>query len=1317
MLGKLDDVVLQAFHPTIRHWFETRLGAPTPPQVAAWPRIREGRNVLVAAPTGSGKTLTAFLAAIDALLSQGDALPPWTHVLYVSPLKALSNDIAKNLQGPLAELRELDPTLPHVRVAVRTGDTTAAERASMAKNPPHILVTTPESLYLLLTSEGGRKWLRTVRVVIVDEIHALARDKRGSHLALSLERLEALAPGIQRIGLSATQKPLAAIARFLGGGFDGDGLGGPREVEVIDAGHLRKLDLGIEMPPSPLTAVCSHEQWDEIYEIVAQRVNEHRTTLIFVNTRKLAERVSARLAERLGADKVRCHHGSLSKDIRLEAEQQLKSGALKALVATASLELGIDVGDIDLALQLGSPRSIATLLQRMGRAGHGVGRVPKGRLFPLTRDELIECVAILHAVKEGELDRIAIPRKPLDVLAQQLVASCVAGEWSEDELFARFRRAEPYHTLERTEFDAVVKLLSESMGRSALLHRDGVNGRLMATRRARMRALSNGGVIPDLGDYRVLLEPEGTYVGSVTEDFAIESNRGDIFQLGSTSWRVLRVEPGILRVADAGGAPPTIPFWIGEAPGRTVELSRYVGKLREEFESADQLMREYALDVEPARQIADYLGESKAMLGALPSQTRLIAERFFDETGGTQIVLHAPFGGRINRALGYALRKRICVGFGFELQAAATDDSIVFSLGEKPGVPVDEIFEFLQPETFLDVLIQAILRQPMFENRFRWNATRSLLVERMNGGKHVPLVLQRMRATDVLGQAFPDIVACPETLVAPKIEVPHDHPLVKQTIADCLFEACDVEGAREVLLGLRSGAIARHAVDTAAPSPLSHEVLAARPYAFLDDAPLEERRTRAVMTRRILDPATAEKLGSLDPEAIARVKDEVWPQPRSKEEVHEVLTWMGYVTIDEAPDWSLWLELLEAEGRVVRDGDRFRAIEATTDPKAQLRGRMEVLGPVFEFDADTESLLRQLEADGAVFRIRHEGKTGYCDRRLMQRIQNYTLDRLRKEIEPVSAADFVRFLSCWQHVDPDYQREGPRGVVEVLTQLAGYEAPARAWEQHILPARVKGYRREWLDQATLSGEIAFGRLFSAGNAAIKAMPLAFVPRSEMSAWLAYTSAPDLDALSGDARAALELLAARGAMFPDDLQRRLNLLPAYYERAIQDLLGHGAITSDSFATVRSLLVPPSERAQMFAVGRFSPFRSSGELRGEPDVEFIAKRLLDRTGVVFRKTLENERIPIFWRDLLRCYRRMELRGEVRGGRFVTGFDGEQYALPAAVTMLRAVRRRGDVRLPQVSDADPLNVAGVLLPEAGEAAGVPVRADREAESLRSG
>lgn len=1290
-------MVLTAFHPTIRRWFESRLGAPTPPQLLAWPRIREGKNVLVAAPTGSGKTLTAFLSALDALLSQGDALPPWTHVLYVSPLKALSNDIAKNLQGPLRELRELDPTLPEVRVAVRTGDTTAAERAAMAKNPPHILVTTPESLYLLLTSEGGRKWLRTVRVAIVDEIHALARDKRGSHLSLSLERLEALAPGIQRIGLSATQKPLSAIARFLGGGFEGDGMGGPRDVEVIDAGHLRKLDLGIEIPPSPLMAVCSHEQWDEIYEIVSRLVNEHRTTLIFVNTRKLAERVSARLADRLGAEKVKCHHGSLSKDIRLDAEQRLKAGSLKALVATASLELGIDVGDVDLAIQLGSPRSIATFLQRMGRAGHGVGRVPKGRLFPLTRDELIECAAILKAVKDGELDRIPLPKKPLDVLAQQVVAACVAGEWDEDELFARLRRAEPYHTLAREEFDAVVKMLSEAMGRAALIHRDGVNRRLMATRRAKMRALSNGGVIPDLGDYRVLVEPEGTYVGTVTEDFAIESNRGDIFQLGSTSWRVLRIESGILRVADAGGAPPTIPFWVGEAPGRTVELSRYVGALREGFESAEQLMRDYALDEEPARQIAEYLAESQAMLGALPSQRRLIAERFFDEAGGTQIVLHAPFGGRINRALGYALRKRICVGFGFELQAAATDDSIVFSLGEKPGVPVDEIFDFLQPETFVEVLTQAVLRQPIFENRFRWNATRSLLVERMNAGKQVPLVLQRMRATDVLGQAFPDLVACPETLVDPKIEVPLDHPLVKQTLEDCMFEACDVEGALEVLRGLRSGAIARAAVDTAQPSPLSHEVLSARPYAFLDDAPLEERRTRAVMTRRVLDPATAEKLGSLDPEAIARVKEEVWPQPRSKEEVHEVLSWMGYVTVDEAKPWAAWLDLLVHDGRVVREGDRFRAVDATTDPKAQMRGRMEVLGPVFDFDVETQSLLAQLEADGAVFRIRHEGQTGYCDRRLLQRIQNYTLDRLRKEIEPVSAADFVRFLACWQHVDPDHQREGPRGVVEVLTQLAGYEAPARAWEQQILPARIKGYRREWLDQATLSGEIAFGRLFSAGNAPIKAMPLAFVPRADLPSWLAFTAPPDLEALSGDARAALELLTARGAMFPDELQRRLNLLPAFYERAIQDLLGHGAITSDSFATVRSLLVPPSERAQMFAVGRFSPFRSSGELRGEPDVEFIAKRLLDRTGVVFRKTLEKERVPVFWRDLIRVYRRMELRGEVRGGRFVNGFDGEQYAWPAAVTMLRSVRRRGDIRLPEVGDADPLRVEEVLLPDA--------------------
>ncbi|HXX92256.1 MAG TPA: DEAD/DEAH box helicase, partial [Planctomycetota bacterium] len=862
-------MLLDPFHPAVGRWFQSRLGEPTPPQRQGWPPIREGRNVLIAAPTGSGKTLAAFLSAIDALFRQGPYLADETQVLYVSPLKALSNDVQKNLSIPLAEIAALDPFLPQVRVLVRTGDTPAKDRASMSRRPPHILVTTPESLYILLTSDGGRRILRTVKTVIVDEIHALARDKRGSHLALSLERLEALAPGFQRIGLSATQKPLEEVGRFL--------VGRDRDCTLVDTGTFRALDVAVEVPRSPLTAVCSHEVWEEIYAQMAQLIGNHRTTLVFVNTRKMAERIAARLTKVLGEDQVTSHHGSLSRKHRLDAEQRLKEGKLRALVATASLELGIDVGDVDLAIQVGATRSIATFLQRVGRAGHALGKIPKGRIFPLTLDELVEAAALFRSVRGGVLDRTPQPPRPLDILAQQIVAASVAEAWNEDELYERFTRAWPYRELSRKDFDEVVAL--HSQGRRALLHRDGVGRRLMATKRARLTAITSGGAIPDTADYQVLMEPEGLPVGSVNEDFAIESNAGDIFQLGNTSWRIVKVEPGIVRVADAKGQPPTIPFWFGEAPARTAELSGEISRLRDECRGADWLARETGIGEAAAVQISDYVATGRKALGTVPTQTRLVLERFFDESGGMQLVLHAPLGGRINRALGLALRKRFCVGFGFELQAAANEEAIILSLGPQHSFELREVFDYLHPSSARDVLIQALLAAPMFETRWRWNVTRSLLVERMMGGKKVPAPLVRMRAQDALVAAFPQVLACPETLPGGPLPVPMDHPIVRQTVEDCLTEAMDVEGFLAVLRGLREGSIERVWVDTPEPSPFCQGILNAAPYAFLDDAPLEERRTQAVLSRRTLDVKSAEELGALDPEAIARVREEAWPRP------------------------------------------------------------------------------------------------------------------------------------------------------------------------------------------------------------------------------------------------------------------------------------------------------------------------------------------------------------------------------------------------------------------------------------------------------
>jgi ATP-dependent Lhr-like helicase len=1272
---------LPSFHPTVRRWFSENLGAPTPPQLEGWPAIRAGKNTLIAAPTGSGKTLAAFLSALDDLLQQGSALEPRTQVLYISPLKALASDIQKNLSAPLAEIRALDPSLPEVRVLVRTGDTPANARARMTKHPPHILVTTPESAYILLTSEGGRALLRGVRTVIVDEIHALARDKRGSHLALSLERLEALVGRpVQRIGLSATQKPLEAVAQFL--------VGVGRECTLVDAGHLRNIDLGIEVPPSPLTAVCSHEVWEEIYERVATLVREHRTTLVFVNTRKMAERVAARLGNLIGNDVAACHHGSLAAARRHDAEQRLKAGQLKVLVATASLELGIDIGDVDLVIQLGASRSIATLLQRVGRAGHGVRRTPKGRIFPLTLDELVEGAALVRSIRAGVLDRTPQPGRPLDILAQQIVAACVAETWQEDALFELMRRAWPYRELERAEFDDAVKVHLE--GRWALLHRDGVGRRLLATRRARLTAITSGGAIGDNADYQVILDPEGTLVGTLNEDFAIESNGGDIFQLGTASWRILRVSGGVVRVADAQGAPPTIPFWLGEAPARTSELSAEISLLREESAQGAERIRD-EVGAPAAEQIAEYALAGLRALGAVPTQERVILERFFDESGGMQLVLHAPFGGRINRAWGLALRKRFCRGFGFELQAAANEEAIVLSLGPQHSFPLEEVFDYLHPETARELLVQALLPAPMFKTRWRWNVTRALLVERTRGGKRTPAPLVRMRADDLLAASFPAAVACGETLPPGDIEVPMDHPLVRQTVNDCLTEAMDVDGFLAVLRGLRDGSIERVAIDTPEPSRFAHGILAAQPYSFLDDAPLEERRTQAVISRRTLDVRSADELGALDPLAIQRVREEAWPQPTSAEEVHEALLWMGYVSTREAEPWLDWLSELQSQARVVLDGDRYFAVEASRDPKEILRGRLEALGPIFSDDP----LLLSLEAEGFVLRGRFEGRQGWCSRRLLARIHRYTLEGLRKEIEPVTPLDFLRFLAAWQHLDRERQLDGPRGVFEVVRQLAAFEVPAAAWEASVLPARVRGYKREWLDELTLSGELAWGRLWGSGSAPIRSTPVCLVPRDELDAWLGLGKQASIAELGFAANALHTLLGTQGAMFAQGLQRASGMDLDEVEEGLAELVARGLVSCDSFGGLRALLLSASRRrGSPKMAGRWSLLRREG--LSAPPAEFVARQLLQRTGVVFRKTVARERQPLPFRELLRALRTLEARGEVRGGRFVAGFDGEQYALPEAVSLLRSIRRRPAGEPVLAAAADPLNFRGILTPD---------------------
>jgi len=1311
------------FDPLVREWFTQRFACATEPQRLGWPEIQAGHDVLISAPTGSGKTLAAFLIALDDLVqrAQTDDLPNSTLVLYVSPLKALSNDVHKNLDVPLAGIaalaREQSIPMAPIRTAVRTGDTPAWERRRMGKESPHILVTTPESLYILLTAERSRKMLQSVRTLILDEIHAVADDKRGSHVALSIARLEALVDGpIQKIGLSATVSPIEEVARFLS-----------PQAHIIQVGHRRAMELGVEVPRDELGPVASTEMWAEIYDRLAELAREHRTTLVFVNTRRLAERVAHHLGQRLGTNAVLPHHGSLSRKLRLEAEQRLKSGDLRAVVATASLELGIDIGTVDLVCQIGSPRSIGVALQRIGRAGHWVGALPKGRLFATTRDELIECAALVRSIRAGELDRLEIPHAPLDILAQQIVAAAasVAEGWSEDDLFALVRRAWPYRDLERSEFNSVIDMLSEGVAtsrgrRAAYLHRDQVNHRVRARRGARLAAITSGGAIPETAQYQVIAEPEGAVVGSLDEDFAVESLVGDIFLLGTTSWRIRRVEPGRVRVEDAHGAAPSIPFWRGEAPGRTRELSEEVSRLREDIAAANDpvtlLERECALDRRGAEQAVEYVRAGQRALGIVPSQNIVVAERFFDEGGGMQLVIHAPFGSRINRAWGLALRKRFCRTFNFELQAAATDNGLLLSLSDQHSFPLETVFSFLRPHSVKHVLTQALLDSPMFGARWKWNASRALAVPRFAGGRKVPPPIQRMRADDLLAAVFPDQAACAENLTG-EIRIP-DHPLVNETIANCLHEAMDLDGLIQILERMDEGSLRTSAIDTPEPSPFCHEILNANPYAYLDDAPLEERRARAVQLRRTLSPEDAGSIGALDRAAIAQVAEESWPVVRDADELHDAL--LTLILLPPVAEWRAWYDELEGAGRAGTVRGHWVAterVERIHDATAVLRGWMDSIGPVTPPAlaerlslplSDVEIALGQLESEGQVLRGKFASEElEFCHRRILARIHRLTLGRLRREIEPVTAADFMRFLCRWQHLAPGAQLHGVDGLFQILRQLQGYEISAAAWESTVLPRRVAAYDPEWLDRLCLAGEVMWGRLSphpaleSDGARRVRptrVAPLAIFLRADAHTLLGPgNAAVPLSHAAHDVLAALE---KRGASFFNDLVRSTGRLASEVEDGLWELVAAGLVTADGFENLRALIDPKRRRGE--GRGRLArPRHAAGrwallERNGETDAEFFAKQLLDRWGVIFRDLLAREPLAPPWRDLLIVLRRMEARGEIRGGRFVSGFVGEQFARPEALDLLRHIRRSEPAgEKIEIALADPLNLTGVVLP----------------------
>ena len=1367
--------VLELFHPAVRTWFRRHFATVTDAQAQAWPLIHAGQSMLLAAPTGSGKTLSAFLAVLDELFRQGlehqGELPARTQVVYVSPLKALSNDIRLNLQAPLEgisqALADQGLNAPRITTAVRSGDTPQKERAAMRKLAPHILVTTPESLYVLMGSASGREGLASVHTVIVDEIHALAGNKRGAHLALTLERLQALCNRpLRRIGLSATQRPVERVAQFL--------VGNDRPCAIVDVGHARQRDLAIEVPPVPLGAVMATDVWGLVYDRLATLAREHRTTLVFVNTRRLAERITRHLSDRLGKEAVAAHHGSLAKELRLDAEQRLKNGQLQVLVATASLELGIDIGDIELVCQIASPGSIAALLQRVGRAGHQVDGVPKGRLFPTSRDDLIECVALLDCIRRGELDELHIPRAPLDVLAQQIVAEASNQPWHEQALFDCLRQATPYAELDQQHYQALLRMLAEGYNgrqgvRSAYLHRDAVSGTLRGRRGSQLTALTSGGTIPDNADYAVLLEPQALNIGSVNEDFAVESIAGDIFQLGNASYRILRVEPGRVRVEDAHGLPPTIPFWLGEAPGRSDELSAAVARLQAQIDQQladnDQaevlawLQGTFELGEGAASQLLDYLARTREVLGALPSQDTLVMERFFDESGGTQLIIHSPYGSRINRAWGLALRKRFCRTFNFELQAAASEDAIVLSLSTSHSFTLDEVWRYLSSRSAEQLLIQALLDAPLFGVRWRWNAGVALALPRFVGGRKVAPQIQRMKSEDLIAAVFPEQIACLENIVGER-QIP-DHPLVEQTLDDCLHQAMDCEGWLALLRRIERGQISLISRDLPAPSPLAAAILNARPYTFLDDAPLEERRTQAVQSRRWSDAQNSDDLGALDSEAIRAVQAEAWPTPARGDEMHEALMSLACISQAEVtanPGWLAWLEELRAAGRacclqlateqslwLARERQvllraLYPAAQMTPDLAALagfdqpiereaalvevLRARLsgfgpltleQIAGPLHLSAGDLEQALVRLEAEGYVMRgyfCPGQQSLQWCERHLLARIHRYTVKRLRREIEPVSLQDFMRFLFDWQHLAPDTHLQGPAALSEVLGKFEGYPAAATAWESDLLPSRISDYSPRWLDESCRAGKHVWARLApGAASTTLRSTPLVLLPRAQLNLWRTFGPALDSSELSLRAQRVHTALSEHGALFFDELLSDAHLLPTELENALQELVAAGLVSADSFAGLRALTTPASKRQNrshrrgrgalfggMDDAGRWALLRKTPAADNrDASLEHVARTLLRRYGVICWRLLEREAdwLPS-WRELLRCYHRLEARGEIRGGRFINGLAGEQFALPEAVALLREVRRRPvDGGLVAISASDPLNLIGTLLP----------------------
>ena len=1298
---------LAPFSPAVRSWFERSFAAPTPPQELGWPIISSGCHTLIQAPTGSGKTLAAFLWALDRA-RPGDGL----QVLYVSPLKALNYDVERNLRGPLAGIGL------ELNVAVRTGDTPQKERAEIRKRPPEILITTPESLFLMLTSQA-REILMGVETLILDEVHAVAGTKRGAHLALSVERLERLLEEpMQRIGLSATQRPLEEIARFVSGG---------RPIEVVDAGRAKELDLevvvpvedmrelqstaglstpvmpdGVEMAPG--VEGSSRSIWPSIYPAVLDLVERHRSTILFVNNRRLAERLAVRLNELAEKPIARAHHGSLAREQRVEIEELLKRGEIPCLVATSSLELGVDMGAVDLVIQIESPKSVARGLQRIGRAGHTLDAVSRGRIFPKFRGDLLECAVVARGMEEGAIEETQIPRNPLDVLAQQIVAVCADEEIGVDELHELVRGAWSFRDLSRAALENVLDMLAgryPSEEFAELRPRivwDRIKGVVRGRQGARRLAVTNAGTIPDRGLFGVFLVDGGGRVGELDEEMVYEAREGQTFMLGASTWRIEDITRDRVLVSPAPGVPGAVPFWKGEGTGRPYELGEAIGRTARELAAlADdaavaRLTSQHRLDARAAANLVTYLREQEQATGALPSDRTVVVERFRDEIGDWRLCILTPFGSRVHAPWSLALAARLRDSLGLEVNAIWSDDGIALHLpdAEAPPPTTDVL---VSPGEVEDIVVQELAGSALFGSRFRENAGRALLIPRRRPGQRTPLWQQRLKAQGLLQ-------------VARRYS---DFPIVLETYRECLRDVFDMPALRRLLGDLEARRLDLVEVETASASPFASSLLFdyVATYMYEDDTPSAERRAQALALDRDLlrELLGAEELRDLlDRSAIQEVEEELHGRARTPDELHDLLLRRGDRTSDEmdpahaeelvAERRAIWVGL--ASGRrliAAEDAGRYRDafgamppgglpdafLESDEDPVGFIlvrfaRGR----GPFTTAEAATrfgmeseriEDALARLEREGRL--VRGELRPGgtereWCDPDVLRRLRRATLARLRKEVEPVEPSALARFLPAWQGVD---RRASLR---EALVPLQGVSLPVPLWESDVLPRRVPGYRPEQLDQLCASGEVIW---VGAGLERVALYYREDAPVLGQPGSLPPPEGEDAERL----RAAL----GRGAFFWHDLLDACGLEGEVALPALWELVWAGEATNDAWQPLRSgrryatprpaRLGPRSRRfsrqradAVTATQGRWSLTR--GLFAGEVEARALAELLLERQGIVTRDGVRGEGVPGGYAPVYRELRKLETVGVCRRGYFVEGLGGAQFALPGAVERLR-------------------------------------------------